>query len=101
MRLWRAWFQAVAHLRPACARGRTYAWMVLVLLGLSIRGDLAGVTSFVRVLGLAPAAYRRLLHLVHSPALKLDRLTALWTRWCRDAFPAFTVGAARDRKSVV
>jgi hypothetical protein len=95
MRLWREWFGAVAHLRPACTRWRTYAWMVLVLAGLSIRSDLAGVTSFVRVLGLAPAAYRRLLHLVHSPALRLDRLTTLWTRWCRDALPAFTVGTAR------
>jgi hypothetical protein len=95
MRLWREWFRAVAHLRPACARGRTYAWMVLVLLGLSIRDDLAGVTSFVRILGLTPAAYRRLLHLVHSPALELDRLTERWARWCRDALPPFTVGAAR------
>src|SRR2546428_3761026 len=94
MRLWREWFQAVAYLRPACTRWRTYAWMVLVLAGLSIRSDLAGVTSFVRGLGLAPAAYRRLLHLVHSPALRLDQLTVLWTRWCRDAFPAFRVGAA-------
>jgi hypothetical protein len=47
------------------------------------------------VLGLAPAAYRRLLHVLHSPALRLDRLTALWTRWWRDALPAFTVGGAR------
>jgi hypothetical protein len=95
MRLWSQWFAAVGALRPACTRGPTYAWMVLVLLGLSIRSDLAGVTSFVRALGLAPAAYRRLLYVVHSPALRLERLTALWTRWCRDAFPAFTVGTAR------
>jgi DDE superfamily endonuclease len=95
MRLWIEWFKAVAHLRPACARTRTYLWMVLVLMGLSIRADAAGVTSFVRVLGLAPAAYKRLLHLFHSSALKLDILTDLWTRWCRDAFPAFTVGAYR------
>ena len=95
MRLWREWFGAVAYLRPACTRWRTYAWMVLVLAGLSIRSDLAGVTSFVRGLGLAPATYRRLLHVVHSPALRLDRLTALWTRWCRDAFPACTVRGAR------
>lgn len=96
MRLWRAWFTAVAVLRPACTRQRTYGWMVLVLLGVSLRLDLAGVTSFVRALGLAPTAYRRLLHVVHSPALQLERLTALWTRWWRDAFPAFTVGAARS-----
>jgi hypothetical protein len=69
--------------------------MVLVLMGLSLRVDAAGVTSFVRVLGLAPAAYKRLLHLFHSSALKLDRLTALWTRWCREALPAFTVGPYR------
>ena len=95
MRLWRVWFTAVAVLRPACRRQRTYGWMVLVLLGLSLRLDLAGVTSFVRALGLAPGAYRRLLHVVHSPALQLERLTARWTRWCRDAFPACTVGTAR------
>jgi hypothetical protein len=95
MMLWIEWMKAVAQLRPACTRRRTYAWMVLVLMGLSIRLDLAGVTSFVRALGLAPSAYRRLLHLLHTSALRLDRLTDLWTRWCRDAVPAFTVGAAR------
>ena len=93
--LWIEWMKAVAHLRPACTRRRTYAWVVLMLMGLSIRLDLAGVTSFVRALGLAPSAYRRLLHLVHSSALRLDRLTDLWTRWCRDAVPALTVRTAR------
>jgi len=95
MRLWRLWFAAVAVLRPACARQLTYGWMVLVLLGLSLRLDRAGVTSFVRALGLAPHTYRRLLHLFHTPALDIDRLTTLWTRWCRAAFPACTVGPAR------
>lgn len=95
MRLWMEWFKAVAHLRPACARWRTYGWMVLVLMGLSIRADLAGVTSFVRGLGLAPATYKRFLHLFHSSALELDSLTALWTRWCRDAAPVFSVGSYR------
>ena len=33
MGLWTEWFKAVAHLRPACTRWRTYAWMVLVLAG--------------------------------------------------------------------
>jgi len=95
MRLWREWFKAVAHLRPACGRGRTYCSMVLVLMGLSIRADVAGVTSFVRALGLMPSAYKRLLHLFHSSALQGERLTALWARWCRDAFPVFVVGSYR------
>lgn len=95
MVLWIAWFKAVVHLRPACSRRRTYAWMVLVLMGLCTRTDLLGVSSFVRGLGLEPSVYKRLLHLFHSSALKLDQLTELWTRWCRDAFPAFSVGAHR------
>jgi len=95
MRLWSDWLAAVASLRPACGRTRTYLWMVLVLMGLSIRADVAGVTSFVRVLGLPPSAYKPLLHLFHSSALRLDRLTDLWTRWCRAAFPTFTVGGYR------
>ena len=74
---------------------RTYCWMVLVLMGLSIRADLAGVTSVVRCLGLAPADYKPLLHLFHSAALDLERLTQLWAEWCRDAFPAFCVGTHR------
>ena len=92
MKLWMVWFEAVAYLRPACARGRTFCWMVLVLMGLSIRTELAGVTSFVRVLELSPSLYKRLLHLLHSPALKLDHLTVLWVRWCRHAFPPVMVG---------
>ena len=71
MELWTVWFNAVASLRPACARWRTFAWMVVVLLGLSIRPELAGVTSIVRVLALAPALYLRLLALFHSRGLKL------------------------------
>ena len=92
MRLWMVWFEAVACLRPACTRGRTYCWMVLALMGLSIRTELAGVTSFVRVLEISPSLYKRLLHLFHSSALNLDRLTVLWVRWCRHAFPPVMVG---------
>jgi len=92
MGLWTAWFNAVACLRPACARWRTFAWMVVVLIGLSIRPELAGVTSIVRVLELAPTLYLRLLDLFHSSALKLDSLTELWVRWCRHAFPPISVG---------
>jgi len=53
MSLWIAWFKAVACLRPACSRMSTYCWMVLALMGLSVRTDLLGVTSLVRSLALA------------------------------------------------
>ena len=78
MNLWATWYAAVGSLRPACSRTRTYFWLVLVLMGMCCRSDLAGVTSFVRVLGLRPSAYHRLLNLFHSEALNLDRLTQCW-----------------------
>jgi len=93
--LWRMWLDAVAPLRGACSRQRTFYWMVLCLIGLCIRTELAGVTSLVRVLGLEPTLYKRLLHLFHSPAIKLDRLTEIWARWCCEVFPACSVGPYR------
>jgi hypothetical protein len=80
MDLWIAWYHCVKSLRPACRRRRTFLWMVVALIGLSIRADLAGVTSFVRALGLCPGAYPLLLHFFHSSALDLAALTSLWVR---------------------
>jgi len=80
MELWISWFNAVLALRDACARKRTFLWMALALVGFSIRDDLFGVSSFVRACFLKGTKYRRLLHLFHSPALHLQKLTALWVR---------------------
>jgi hypothetical protein len=60
-----AWTQAVRFLLPACRRSHTFLWIVLALMGLCCRLDLAGVTSYVRVLGVRPKAYRRFLYLFH------------------------------------
>ena len=80
MRLWTLWLHAVYELRPACRRHRTFLWMLLALIGLSLRPEQAGITSLVRVLDLCPSAYQCLLHLFHSSALCLDRLTQCWVR---------------------
>jgi hypothetical protein len=50
--LWRHWWNVVRQLRGACARERTFLWMVLCLAGMTVRTDLMGVTSLVRGLGL-------------------------------------------------
>ena len=76
--LWNHWWNLVCELRSACARTRTFLWMALCLAGIATRKDLQGVTSIVRALGLAPACYDRLLDLVHSPALDLNKLTRAW-----------------------
>lgn len=76
--LWNQWWNLVCELRPACARNRTFLWMALCLAGLTVRGDLQGVTSIVRALGLDPVCYDRILDLFHSPALDLEKLTRFW-----------------------
>ena len=79
MCLWMEWYHAVSALRPACARTRTFLWLVLVLAAMTVRTDLAGVTSLVRSHWLKPACYHRLLYFFHSPALDLRKLIRIWT----------------------
>jgi hypothetical protein len=90
MALWLEWFRCVRELRSACTRKRTFLWMVLVLVGFSIRNDLLGVTSFVRSCVLNPEKYRCLLHLFHSSGLKIPTLTELWTRLAARLLPILT-----------
>jgi hypothetical protein len=79
MRLWIAWWNIVRDLRPAFARTRTFLWFTMALAAMCTRGDLRGVTSLVRALGLKQQCYDRLLDFFHSPAVSIDRLTKCWT----------------------
>ena len=92
MTLWLELYRTVQALRPACRRARTFLWLLVVLMGLCCRADLAGVTSLVRVLGLRPVAYHRLLHLFHSTALDLERLTACWVTLALQLFRPVMAG---------
>ena len=92
MELWIQWFNGVRALRKACSRKRTFTWMVLALLGLSIRGDLLGVTSIIRAGFIHEKKYRRLLHFFHSPALNLKKLTTLWVQFVLRVFRPVTFG---------
>jgi hypothetical protein len=80
MSLWFHWWSIVSQLRSACPRRRTFYWLVLVLAALCTRQDLAGVTSFVRGLGLRARCYGCLLDFFHSPALCPDKLARVWSR---------------------
>jgi hypothetical protein len=80
MALWLAWYRCVRSLREACSRQSTFMWMCVALAGFCLRTDRAGVSSWVRALSLHGKAYPRLLHLCHSPALNIERLTACWAR---------------------
>ena len=80
MPLWMAWWDAIRLLRPAFSRRRTFLWFTTAVAGLTLRSDLLGVTSIVRALRLHPRFYDKLLDHFHSRAVKLDRLSALWTQ---------------------
>lgn len=80
MQLWILWWQMLAQIRPAFARQRTFLWFALCVAGFTVRVDRLGVTSIVRALGLKEDCYDRLLACFHSPAIKLDTLSALWAR---------------------
>lgn len=76
--LWKNWWILVWQLKGACARTRTFSWMIVCLMGMTVRTDLLGVSSIVRALGLVPTCYDRILDFFHSPALCLDTLIRLW-----------------------
>lgn len=83
MFLWMQWWSNIQHLRDAFNRKRTFLWFVLCVAAITVRSDLAGVTSIVRSLGLKGYLYDRLLDCFHSSAIKLDRLTVLWVKLIR------------------
>ena len=78
MQLWSEWWRMVSQLQPAFARHRTFLWCCCLLVGMTTRADLAGITSVVRALGWQERWYPRLLAAVHSSAINLDHLTKLW-----------------------
>ena len=87
MSLWIAWSNAIGLLRPAFSRLRSFMWFAAAVAGLTVRTELLGVTSIVRALKLKPRFYNKLLDSFHSSAVKLDRLSALWTQAVLRLFP--------------
>ena len=87
MSLWIAWSNAIWLLRPAFSRLRSFMWFATAVAGLTVRTELLGVTSIVRALKLKPRYYNKLLDSFHSSAVKLDRLSALWTQAVLRLFP--------------
>jgi len=91
MLLWKSWIEAVLPLRKAFTREKTFLWFVVILIAFSTRSDLAGVTSFVRALGLLPQAYPLILHNFHSSGVNLNQLRFLWGQRCFQLFSTFLV----------
>ena len=78
MVLWKKWFELVDSLRPCCSRTQTFFWLILVLIGLSIKTDFLGVTSIARGVQLLPNYYTCMLNFFCSNAVNINQLLALW-----------------------
>src|SRR6202161_1006693 len=85
--LWGIWWNALCLLRPPSSRLRSFLWFATAVAGFTVRTELLGVTSLVRALKLDARFYNKLVDHFHSPAVKLDRLAALWTRTVLHLFP--------------
>ena len=78
--LWWEWYRCARELRECCRHQRTFLWLLVVLIGLTIRTDIAGISTVVRTLGLKASHYDRLLALCHSQGAPIEALTANWVR---------------------
>jgi DDE superfamily endonuclease len=78
MELWYKWFELVNQFAESCSRKRTFCWLVVILIGFTIKSDFLGVTSIARGVGLLPCYYTCMLHFFTSTAVSLDKLQFAW-----------------------
>lgn len=88
MHIWIEWWMMVKELREACSRTRSFLWLVASLAAFCMRADLAGVSSFVRALGIRKIYYDRLLDFFHSRTINPDTLAQVWTSLALRFFPS-------------
>lgn len=98
MKLWVEWMSLVNTLRPAFSRQRTFYWMIVVLIGFTIKSDFSGVTSLARGAGILPNYYTCMLHLFASSAVNLSKLQALWVDL---VFKKFTMAVKINGRHVI
>jgi hypothetical protein len=87
MILWLSVWRVLLELRTGFSRLRTFLWFAVAVMGFCARKDLAGVSSFVRALGLQPIYYDRMRDLFHSSGFKLDVLTVRWAQFVIRGLP--------------
>ena len=88
MPLWVSWWNALQMLRPAFSRLQTFLWFATTVAGFTVRTEHLGVTSIVRALKLKPGCYGYLIKYMHSSAVRINDLNALWTRVVLKLFPS-------------
>lgn len=59
-------------------RKETFAWFVIIVVGILIRPDLRGISSIVGCLSLDPRYYESMLHFFRSRAFDLCNIKSKW-----------------------
>lgn len=75
--------QIIVTLRPVFSREASFEWFVLLLWGVLLSTQPAGVTSYVNGIGLSEGYYHQALHWFHSSAFSIDKLCYRWGCWLR------------------
>ena len=88
MPLWVLWWNALQLLRPAFSRLSTFLWFATAVAGFAVRTEYFGVTSIVRALNLKSGCYGNLIKHMHSSAVRINDLNALWARAVCKLFPS-------------
>jgi hypothetical protein len=78
MGLWNTWLALVNPFEGACNRKKTFFWLVIVLIGFTIKFDSLGVTSLARGAGVASIYYTGMLNFFNSTAINLEMLQSIW-----------------------
>ena len=60
--MWKYVNSVLMSFRGCFNRENTFHWFVIIVVGLMLRGDNAGITSIIRTLGLTPGGYEALVH---------------------------------------
>ena len=82
--------------RTCFSREATFQWFVVIIVGLLLRSDHLGTTSFIRDLALNPACYETLNHFFRSSAWSLESLRQTWLHVVKTFAPL-----ARERDAVI
>ena len=70
--------ETLQQFRGCFSRKRTFSWFMVIIAGLMVRSDHAGLTSIVRELLLDPNKYTSLDHFFHSDAWLLETIKQKW-----------------------
>ena len=73
--------------RPCFSRVAAYQWFVVTIIGLMLRSDHLGVTSFIRDLSLQSRYYESLIHFFRSSAWSLESLRLTWLQIVKRTAP--------------